>query len=108
MTLDDALTTLAHPSRRKIAMQLRDELVTPDGGVSPAGDTTESGHVAVDTNSIEGVSLYHTHLPMLEAAGFVTWNRETGTVHRGPGFSEMLPLLQAIDDYAATLPTDAA
>jgi hypothetical protein len=48
--------------------------------------------------------LYHTHLPKLDDAGFVDWDRGTGIVTRGPRFDGIEPLLRLMNDHQDELP----
>lgn len=52
------------------------------------------------------VELHHSHLPHLDAAGFVDWDRESGTVERGPDFGEIRPLLELLDEHRDELPAE--
>jgi hypothetical protein len=42
------------------------------------------------------IELRHNHLPKLEEAGLVEWDRETGTVSRGPEFEAVEPALRLL------------
>jgi len=44
------------------------------------------------------LSLYHTHLPVLEAAGLVEWDRDGYEVARGPTFEEIVPILAVLGE----------
>lgn len=48
------------------------------------------------------LELYHNHLPKLDDAGLIEWDREEGVVEKGPRFDEVHPLLdfasENIDD----------
>jgi hypothetical protein len=57
----------------------------------------ESGIYEEPPESFE-IALYHIHLPKLDDAGFVVWNREQGTVAKGPRFDEAQPLLDVEED----------
>lgn len=48
--------------------------------------------------------LYHVHLPKLHEADYVEWDREAGTVTRGPEFYEVEPLLRLLRDRSAEPP----
>lgn len=50
------------------------------------------------------VLMKHTHLPKLEAAGFIEWDRETNAVRQGPKFAEIRPLLELMANHADELP----
>lgn len=60
------------------------------------------GSVGEDTK----IELYHMHLPKLEDAGFIRWNREEKQVHRGPAFADLRPFLARLRDSAETGPED--
>ncbi|AUV80947.1 hypothetical protein C2R22_04130 [Salinigranum rubrum] len=81
-TLDDYLQLLGNEQRR----QLLQALLGSEGPV-----TVDPGDPAAHAR------LYHIHLPKLESAGLVDWNRRGGTVVRGPAFDDIVPLLEAIE-----------
>jgi hypothetical protein len=69
------------------------------------GDTTQllQGSDAPDDMEIE---LQHVHLPKLEAAGYIEWNRDTGEIAKGPQFDEIEPFLTLVETHADELPFD--
>lgn len=48
--------------------------------------------------------LFHQHLPSLEAAGYIRWDRENHEVEQGPRFNVLRPLLQLMHDHQDELP----
>jgi hypothetical protein len=48
--------------------------------------------------------LYHVHLPLLESADYVRWDRETHEVERGDAFDEIRPVLRVLHDNRDDLP----
>lgn len=48
--------------------------------------------------------LYHHHLPTLDAAGYINWEREDHEVEQGPKFNNIRPLLQLVRDHQDELP----
>lgn len=83
-TLDEYLRLLADAQRRRLLRALLDD---------------DSGSVPVEQDDKHAYArLHHFHLPKLERAGLVDWNRRGGTVARGPAFDEIVPLLEALDD----------
>ncbi len=81
-TLDDYLQLLANEQRRQLLRVLLDS----------------QGPVTVDPDDPAAQArLYHIHLPKLESAGLVDWNRRGKTVVRGPTFDDVVPLLETID-----------
>jgi len=66
---------------------------------------------STSSNTGEGPSdgrrlLYHVHLPKLAQAGYVEWDRETGTVRRGPAFDEISGLVDLLSAHDDALPTN--
>jgi hypothetical protein len=49
---------------------------------------------------------YHTHLPKLDEARFINWDRDLGIITRGPRFKEIEPLLRLVHDHQDELPDD--
>lgn len=47
--------------------------------------------------------LKQVHLPMLEKAGYVEWDRETGTISKGPNFDELDDLFESLSEDALAL-----
>jgi len=43
-----------------------------------------------------GISIYQQHLPKLDRAGVLTWNRDTDEVAPGGGFDRAVRVLQAV------------
>jgi len=50
------------------------------------------------------IPLYHTHVPKLANAEYITWDNETDTISKGPKFSEVEPLVQLLKDYNTEFP----
>lgn len=46
-------------------------------------------------------SLYHNHLPKMEQARYIEWDRDADTISVGPEFYAVEPLLQLLFDYQA-------
>ncbi|WP_348612718.1 transcriptional regulator [Halobaculum rarum] len=46
----------------------------------------------------------HVHLPKLEEYGFITWNRDTDEVSKGPNFEEIRPLPEMFAAHEDELP----
>lgn len=52
------------------------------------------------------LELTHNHLPELDAANFIDWDRETDTIVRGSRFEEIEPLLRLLQEHQDELPDD--
>ena len=83
---DDAFRAASDRKRRRLLLELW--RLGPEAG-------------AVPTRELDGLSsehdrlkLRHVHLPMLDDVGYVRWDRERGTVERGPRFEDVVPLVE--------------
>lgn len=98
---DQAFRALSHTARRRILSALlsggpRDTVEFESAESLPEGQRPESF----------AIELHHNHLPHLDDAGFVDWDREAGTVDRGPAFGDIRPLLELLDEHREELPAD--
>lgn len=79
--------TLADPTRRAIVDALRrsesTSLTSLVDELAPARSTHRLGDEVVDDRVAVEIALHHNHLPSLEAAEVVGYDRENGTVTRG-------------------------
>jgi len=102
-SLDDLFRILSRPVRRRILTALartnsRDE---EDEELSLEEFATED-----DRPGAFLTSLHHVHLPRLAEAGFIEWDRETGTITRGPRYDEIAPLVELVIAHEHELPAD--
>ena len=51
-------------------------------------------------------ALVRHHLPELEKAGYIEWDRETGEISKGPRFDEIEPILELMEKHDDELPPD--
>lgn len=101
---DRAIDALGHRYRRRLLVALLDhnpQDIDDAQGAEQALGTAEGG--GRDDGLIE-TELVHTHLPKLADYGYITWDRETGTIETGPNWAEIEPVLQLLDDHADELP----
>jgi|GEM_PF-1227498 len=85
-TLSDLFRALSHPYRRVVLYYLRenegaslDALAECVTGWSESAAGAEADGDAVDYGTVR-IQLHHTHLPMLAAAEFVTYDADSGDV----------------------------
>lgn len=98
---DSILKALADEERRQLLFDLLEANPRPDSpGVS------ENRQASPEEFERRQVALYHKHLPLLDDAGFVTWNREANEVVKGPRFEYLKPVLQFLEEYQEELPDE--
>lgn len=83
---DDVFGALADGKRRRLFLALWQR--GPETGMVPLRDIPS---LSTEHDRLE---LRHVHLPMLEEMGYVRWDRERGTVGRGPRYEEVLPAVE--------------
>lgn len=98
---DEVLDALGDVQRRRLLLALAEANPQDDRPIEPED-------VTFDEAELERllVRLHHVHLPKLEAYGFISWNRETNEVTKGPEFDEIQPLLELLNDHLDELPDD--
>ena len=99
--LDQLLTSLSDPIRRSVLLTLaednprdRDELTSPDFDAEDEDVELFEAEVTYD------------HLPHLDRAGIIEWDRDSDTITRGPNFAEVRPLIELIHEHRDELPDD--
>lgn len=95
--LDDTLRVLADPERRGLLYAFLDHDPPSAGSVAIPDEVPTNGAPEADVN----LRMHHVHLPMLEEAGLVEWQREDEVVTTGPAFDDVQPLLQRLADADA-------
>ena len=101
-TLDAALSILSDRYRRRLLLALLEHNPQDDDDPQiPADVDTEPD----DREALE-IAIRHAHLPKLDDAGLVEWDRETKTVRKGPQFDEIRPLLELMRNHVDELPDD--
>jgi hypothetical protein len=99
--MDELFEALSNVHRRRLLVALLDHNPQRDDVDVP--EDVHEGEKALETLQSE---LYHSHLPRLEEAGFIGWNRDAHEVVKGPRFDEIRPLLELMRDHADELPND--
>lgn len=98
--LDDMLAILADRHRRLLLAALDDhnpqtEVRTPEG-------------VELEREELTAlqIEMRHNHLPRLEEAEYIEWDRNLHVVTRGPKFEEIQPVLDMFEKNADELPVE--
>jgi len=99
--MDEYFEALANIHRRRLLVALLEHNPQQDDVTTP-----EDVHEGEKSLEVLQKELYHSHLPRLEEAGFIRWNRDTHEVVKGPRFDEIRPLLELMRDHADELPDD--
>lgn len=86
--VDDALDALSDATRRQVLLIL----LTRDTAV----DLNDSDP-AID--GLFDVAFYNKHLPNLDEAGYIRWDRDRSTIEKGHRFDEIQPILTVLADY---------
>ena len=95
--IDDMIGILSKRQRRLILLTLKHDEVIPER------DVLFRGGDEIDDAELQ---LVHNHLPRLEEAGYIEWDRDSGTISKGPRYDEIKPLLDLIENHADELPPD--
>ena len=104
VALDRVLDALAHRYRRRLLVALLDHNPQDDDDAQDAEEAlgTVAGPDA-DEDVIE-IELFHNHLPKLEDLGYIRWDRDAGTIRKGPNWDEIEPVLGLLVAHADELP----
>lgn len=100
---DRLAIALADRSRRQLLTELTkrdpDDAIRPLAVVDAEGDGNENAETL-------RAALVHVHLPMLDEAGFVSWQPNGDRVTRGPRFEDVSPMLERAVEHADDLAAD--
>ncbi|MFC6720675.1 DUF7344 domain-containing protein [Halovenus amylolytica] len=95
--IDQIFENLSNSHRRLILLLLKQGRIKTETDVMVRGGN----------NSTEAeLALIHNHLPRLDDAGYIEWERDSGDISKGPRFEEIEPLLELIETHADELPAD--
>lgn len=97
--LDEMFACLANRYRRQVLLEVLEDIPEPVSQITRVA--ANRGDRGLQRLQIE---LYHVHLPKLDSAGYVRWNRDTLGVERGPRFHEIEPVLRSLTGGADELP----
>ena len=101
-SLDLVLDVLANPYRRRVLTALLEHNPQDDE------DTHLPPDVAIADEDVEQLKVHmtHIHLPKLEDAGLIEWDRDANEIRKGPQFEEIRPLLKLMENHADELPDE--
>lgn len=96
---DDLFEALSNPYRRQLLVALLEHNPQDDHDRDPLDLVSDD----IEPDVLE-LHLLHSHLPKLEEMDFITWDRETNEISKGPDWDEIKPLLELIDNHQDELP----
>jgi GAF domain-containing protein len=85
--LDLLLETLSNPVRRSVLRELVDVTECSVNSIERTVDTDDAR-----------IELHHNHLPKLDQAGFVMWDKDSRTISRGRNFFDVEPFVRLLPD----------
>ena len=94
-----SLSALADPYRRQLLVALLDHNPQDDTDRDPLDILSEA-----DEAEVLESELVHTHLPKLDDMGFISWDRDSNNISKGPNWDENAPVLILIHDHKDELP----
>ncbi|UHQ99026.1 helix-turn-helix domain-containing protein (plasmid) [Natrinema zhouii] len=98
--LNDILVVLADEHRRQLLTALLEH--NPQAAVQ----TSEGMQLNDEQWGDLEVEMYHNHLPRLEEAGFIRWQKEQNMVVKGPEFDQIKPVLELLEENEDEMPID--
>jgi hypothetical protein len=100
LRFEEALMLLANKYRRRLLVDLLEHNPQDDEDTRLPADVT----ITDDELAKLRVDMTHVHLPKLEAAGVIEWDRDQNEISKGPVFDELRPLLELMDEHSEDLP----
>jgi hypothetical protein len=79
---------------RQEVLLLLDERTTGPGDILSLREVLEE---CGDSSHLE-VGMFHCHLPKLDEAEYVDWDRDRGTIRRGPRFDQVTSMLAHLEE----------
>lgn len=99
--MDDLFKALSNVHRRRLLVALLNP--DPKRGTINVPEDVHGKEKELETLQLE---FCHSHLPQLEEARLIRWNKDSHEVGRGPRFDEIRPLLEWMRDNADELSDD--
>ena len=96
--VDHLFEALANTYRRRLLVKL---LTCAPQEALPVPESLYEGETGMEKIHTE---IAHKHLPKLEEAGFIKWDRDASVVMQGPQFEEIEPFVRLLHDHADELP----
>jgi hypothetical protein len=98
-SVNDVLDALSNPYRRQLLVALVEHNPQDDDDHDPLDILTQAEEAAVLESE-----LVHTHLPKLEDMDYISWDKNTNKISKGPNWDEIAPILKLMHDHRDELP----
>jgi hypothetical protein len=98
---DRVLSALGNRYRRQLLVALLDHNPQDDNDADPLDTLSEE-----EESEVLESELMHNHLPRLHDMGYITWDRTTNEISKGPKWDEIEPFLKLIYEHQDELPDD--
>lgn len=102
-SIDPMFDVLSHHHCRRLLVALSEQ-----DDSAPSLDLDALGEVVAPNGDRSRVHarMIHCHLPKLDSAGYVRWDRDAGTIAKGPEWVAIESLLRVLLDHRTELPDD--
>ncbi len=97
--VDGVFEALSDPYRRQLLVALLKNNPQDDDNRDPLNATSDENEPEVLQTE-----LLHNHLPKLEEMGYISWDRGTNKIIKGPDWDGIEPLLTLIHTHQDELP----
>ena len=98
MGFDQIADALGDQARRHILVLLLDHNPVKQSEVVAKNDPREDEKLEIQ--------LIHTHLPRLDDMDYIGWNRDHGTIVKGPNWEEIEPVVRLLSDNRERIPSN--
>ncbi|RQG87037.1 hypothetical protein EA462_15465 [Natrarchaeobius halalkaliphilus] len=98
MGFDDITEALGGRARRQVLVELQDH--------NPVDQPEAVTKNSAQEDEVQELQLTHTHLPKLDDMGYIVWDRDHGTIIKGPNWEEIEPVVRLLSDNRDQIPND--
>ncbi len=98
MGFDKIADALGGRSRRQVLVELLDH--------NPVDQQEAVTKDTAQEDEVRELQLTHTHLPKLDDMSYIVWDRDHGTIVKGPNWEEIEPVVRLLSDNRDQIPND--
>ncbi|MFC6962684.1 DUF7344 domain-containing protein [Halocatena marina] len=93
---------MSNKHRRRLLIELAEHASQDEVNVHVSTVVTTE----VEDRKSMKIHMLHTHLPKLEKAGFIEWDRDQNVVRTGPQFERIRPVVKLLSEHADEFPNN--